>query len=171
MLHRTSVVLCRMCLVAVVAVGVGGCLTLTGSGSNDPVVRDLEQLQGEWHLAELTGFGQTAPAGEGTDLRLIIKGRELAMIPPSAKGKQDKALYRGAIRIDPTTSPKAIDLVFAENGKLKTRPGIYALEEGRLRLCFAVPVQGVEEQPERPVSFTCQPGQPYLAQTFVRKSR
>ncbi|MCI0461732.1 MAG: TIGR03067 domain-containing protein [Gemmataceae bacterium] len=164
--HRTAVALRLVCLVAVV--GVGGCLTLGGSGSGDPEVRDLQQMQGEWRLAETTGFGQTPPSGEGADLLLTIKGRDLALLAPGREGKGDQVLYRGAVRLHPACSPKAIDLVFAENGKVKTRPGIYALEGGRLRLCLAVPVQGLEERPQRPTDFSCPPGQPYLVQTFVR---
>jgi uncharacterized protein (TIGR03067 family) len=166
MAHLTAVALRLVCLMGVV--GVSGCLTLGGPGSGDPEVRDLQQMQGEWRLAETTGFGQASPSGEGADLRLTLQGRDLALLAPGRAGKGDQVLYRGAVRLHPSSSPKAIDLVFAENGKVKHRPGIYALEEGRLRLCLAVPVEGPEEQPQRPTDFSCQPGQPYLVQTFVR---
>ncbi|MCC6421790.1 MAG: TIGR03067 domain-containing protein [Gemmataceae bacterium] len=160
---RTALVAC-----AVAFAGLGGCLTLPARFASDPVARDQYQLQGEWRLAEATCGGQTTRASDASEVRLVVSGQQVALIAVDRKAREARILSEGTFALVPGGPPRAINMVLREQGKTRTRPGIYALEGGRLQLCLAIPVEGSDDAPERPTSFTAGPGQFQIVQTFVR---
>src|SRR5262249_34971013 len=99
------------------------------AGAGDAADKDAKELQGEWQAVSLEAQGQKAPAEEVKKFRIAIKGDEIT-INPDGENRKSK------FKLDPSKSPKAIDLV-PQDGPEKgaTVAGIYALEKGQLRLC------------------------------------
>jgi uncharacterized protein (TIGR03067 family) len=63
------------------------------------------------------------------------------------------SVRKSRIRLDPSKSPKEIDITFLDGpGKGSTFPGIYALEKEQLRLCFS-------HTKDRPKDFKTERGQ------------
>ena len=116
--------------------------------------KDLKALQGEWQAVELIGQGKKATEEEVKQFRLVIKGNDLSI------GNR-----KSTFKIDPTKSPKAIDVTPLDGPqKGKVIPGIYALEKGQLRICIS---NGPNDS-DRPKEFKAEPGTGYVVITLER---
>jgi RNA polymerase sigma-70 factor (ECF subfamily) len=112
---------------------------------------DVGSLQGAWRAVEVTADGRRAPDGEATMFRVAVAGNKLTL---SAGGDDHTARFT----LDPTRSPRAIDLTWLDGSeKGRTVRGIYAREGGRLRLCVPNPKAGDGEG--RPGGFTAAAGE------------
>ena len=102
--------------------------------------RELEKLSGVWMQAG----DNVAP--EYLTATVVYKGREF-------EGKLgDQVLFTGQVRLDPTKSPKQLDLTLDTGpNKGKTFLGIYELDDKNYRGCLAVPGK------PRPTSLTPEP--------------
>jgi uncharacterized protein (TIGR03067 family) len=108
---------------------------------------DLKRLNGEWKVVALEANGKKAPAAaleggrwsfSGAEVRFADAGEELG-------GKS-------SVKLDPSQSPKHIDLVGLEGaGKGMTSRGIYKLEKDRLVICLRDPKSADKG---RPTTFT-----------------
>jgi uncharacterized protein (TIGR03067 family) len=106
-----------------------------------------KELQGEWRAVELQTGGNPAPKEAVAKARLEIKGNEMTWSSGGAITRKSR------IRLDPSKSPKEIDITALDGpGKGTTYPGIYSLEKGRLRLCYS-------HTKDRPKEFKTEPGQ------------
>ena len=139
-----------------------GTLLVRPALSDGPAADDAKALQGEWRVVAGEREGKKAP--EKTVLaalgKLIVEGDEFTL-----SGKNERpAKYK--IRLDPTKTPKAIDLTIQE-GKHKgtTVAGIYALEKDRLRLCL--PFAGPDPS-ARPKDFETKEGDGVMMMTLER---
>lgn len=124
-----------------------------------PRAKALAQLDGKWTLVAEERNGRATPAKEveGRRMALLISGDALVVRAPGAE--QD----RFRIEIDPSDSPRAVDLyvrgyerVGVREGKvvremvdeeLLSRRGIYSLEDDTLKICLVEAVQS------RPTAF------------------
>lgn len=146
----------RTDLAALMACG----LAAAAWAGDDPAGRDAETLQGEWRAVEGTAEGQKTPTAEAKMFRIAVKGDRLTL---AAGGEARKARFK----LDPARSPKAIDLTWLDGPeKGRTVPGVYALEEGRWRLC--VPNAKAGEAVERPKGFTAAAGERRMLFTLER---
>jgi len=91
---------------------------------------DLEALQGVWHVTELESAGRTVSPAAFSGARLVLAGNRFESLGMGA-------VYEGTLRLDPSASPRAIDLQFT-NGPEKGRcnAGIYELLPDGWRLCL-----------------------------------
>ena len=106
-----------------------------------------KEVQGAWHAVELQTSGRPAPQQVLEKTRLEIKGDRMTWQSGGAAARKSR------IRLDPTRSPKQIDITALDGpSKGKTFPGIYSLEKGRLRLCYS-------HTEERPKEFKTEVGQ------------
>ena len=110
----------------------------------EAIKQDLEKLKGKYKMTAIEGDGRDDPSPDqkgllidGTDYFFLING--------SKEGGASK------IKIDPTTSPRSID-VTSGNG---TSKGIYRFKDGELQVCFNQP-QGAGSD-KRPKKFTTKP--------------
>jgi uncharacterized protein (TIGR03067 family) len=91
-----------------------------------------KELQGEWRVVELQTSGNPAPKEAVEKARLEIKGDEMTW------NSGGTSVRKSTIRLDPSKSPKEIDITALDGpGKGTTSPGIYSLEKGQLRLCYS----------------------------------
>ena len=105
-----------------------------GDGKQEtPADRDAQWLAGEWKVAFIEARGRAAfPDEDLTDARIIFKDGK-------AEVKDLKAMFvrNFAFKIDPTASPKAIDVTFLE-GEQKgvTFEGAYVTLQNEVRMCL-----------------------------------
>ena len=108
---------------------------------------DLGRMQGRWESTI-----------EGMKVMMTVEGSQMSLLPELNLGLVERVLMtlsgggmsvkpeRGTLRLDPSLSPKAIDLI-GQNGRI--RPGIYALYGRTFKLCLWT---GATTAP-RPASF------------------
>lgn len=106
---------------------------LLRAADDKPLDGDLKELQGEWEATDFKIQGKSIPDEKIKEFRLTIKGNDFSFHTIDG----DKDARKAALTLDATTTPKALDLV-PDSGpeKGKTIRGIYALDEGKLRLCI-----------------------------------
>jgi uncharacterized protein (TIGR03067 family) len=110
-----------------------------GESGDAAEAKELEKATGVWK--------QVAENGplENPDARLIYRGRNF-------EGRLgEKVLFTGHAKLDPTQSPKSIDLFFGSGPNAKPILGVYELDEANFRGCLAEPGK------ERPTSLTPAP--------------
>ena len=77
--------------------------------------------------------------------------------------QEGRVVERGSSKIDPTKSPKEIDLTVTEgNSKGKVIPGIYEVGENTRQVCIA------EEGKARPTAFSSNPASGHILVVFER---
>jgi uncharacterized protein (TIGR03067 family) len=136
-------------------------LAVTASVFDDPSKRDADktaptELEGTWKVLTINENGQDAPQELIRNVSIIFAGNKMRSLFGDFVTEE-------TYTVNATTSPKTIDLTetllqAAFNGpkpappKRETRPGIYVLQDKKLKICLAEPGQ------ERPKDFKSQRG-------------
>jgi uncharacterized protein (TIGR03067 family) len=94
--------------------------------------KDETQLQGVWEHILVEVAGKKLPEEEVRAFELVISGNQMTL----TKSKTGKSLSM-TFRIDPTKTPKTIDLDFGLP-TLERIKGIYELQGDKLRVCMGV---------------------------------
>lgn len=105
---------------------------------DDPAKADLAKLQGEWAVKSITVAEMPLP-GELPG-KLVIAGDRFGGLGSDM-----------TIRLDPTKTPKEIDLVRGASGQKWL--GLYKLDGDTLTLCLAMVEKGKAEAQKRPTDF------------------
>jgi len=114
-------------LIGFLILGVAGC-------SKAPHSEDTAALEGEWAVVRMEDQSRASTDQEMKGMRWSIKGSEITGTNP------DGSSARMSLQIDSTKSPATIDLTALDGNRTgETELGIYSLEAGRLRICFANP--------------------------------
>ena len=94
---------------------------------------DIKTIQGKWQAIDIEGNGQKFSPEAIKEFKVVIQGDQMYAIKSQTEDPKHK------IKLDPTRSPKTIDLIPLE-GARKDIPaqGIYSLEDGRLKLCVNI---------------------------------
>jgi uncharacterized protein (TIGR03067 family) len=117
-------------------------LWLMPAAQSDAVKKDLAALQGTWNLVAMEVDGQEVKADKLKGTTLTIRDHTYGVLA----GKQ---LREVEITLDPTKTPKEIDMKFLDGPhKDAVGKGIYRLEGDTLTIC-----RGLEPQQERPKDF------------------
>ena len=134
-------------------------------GDNDGAVdRDLARFRGNWicYSAEVGGQKLTVDL-EGDEFDAlhspIFRGDTWSEAEPD--GKPPKLFYK--LRLNPSTSPKSIDLVRDDVGE--TLRGIYLIERDTLVICL----NGEKRQTQRPTRFRTEENTPLVLMFYERK--
>jgi uncharacterized protein (TIGR03067 family) len=110
---------------------------------SDAAAKDKAALQGTWQSVKEEMRGGAAP-GDARDHRMVFSGDTFRF----AKG--DETLIRGTFKLDPSKSPKVMEMVITEGaGSDPGVPahGIYELTADGLKWCAAEP--GTDGKPEK----------------------
>jgi uncharacterized protein (TIGR03067 family) len=127
------------------------------SGKVKAIEQDRKQFEGNWRFVSIEVEGSPIPAKLFEEGLLTLKGKrfECAVVGNTT---------HGVFKIDPTPSPKTIDLTFSNGpGKDKTQKGIYELVGDTQKICFAKGDQA------RPTEFTSKPGSGRMIQVLKRE--
>jgi len=119
------------------------------------MAKDLDKLQGKWHLTSLETDGQVMP-GDSFGGAIVITGKRFVSLGMGAS-------YEGTLELDDKKTPKTFQLLFTVGHAAGTRNlGIYKLDGETWTMCLAT--RGTV----RPRSFSTKPGTGYALQTLER---
>ena len=119
---------------------------------------ELAKLQGTWKIVTMEIDGNKTPDNAVPESRMILKDDTFAMVSLGA------TLYRGNYRIDPSRTPKTLDIEFTEGPeKGNTALGIYELDGDNWKICLTVGAK------ERPKAFATAAGSGLALETLRRE--
>jgi uncharacterized protein (TIGR03067 family) len=109
-------------------------------------VRDeLNRFEATWKFVSIDVEGRSVPAERFGEDRLVLKGKQFTT---TVGGNTTE----GTFKIDPTATPKTIDITFTDGpGKDNTQKGIYELDGDTQKICWAAPGK------PRPTEFEAKP--------------
>jgi uncharacterized protein (TIGR03067 family) len=117
------------------------------AADDEAVKKEIAKLQGEWSMVSGSANGQPMPAEMLKQMKRVCKGDETT----TTMGGQ--LFMKAKISIDPSKTPKTIDYQMTDGPtRGKTQLGIYEVDGGTFRSCFASPGA------ERPTDFSSKPG-------------
>jgi uncharacterized protein (TIGR03067 family) len=115
----------RMLLVLIAGV-------LVAADAKDDAKKDLEKLQGNWVMVSGERNGEALPDEQIKALKRTIKDEEFTVM------RDSETLAKGKFTIDPSKSPKTIDVTITEgDNKDKKMLGIYEIDGDNYKVCFA----------------------------------
>lgn len=120
---------------------------LNADDKEDAIKKDRKLLEGVWKVVSLEVNGDKTDIDE-TRKMTVVNGADDSW----SFRTEGNVVASGTNVLDPTKSPKTIDLIVIDGGKKDVYQGIYEISEKTRRLCF-VPI-GVE----RPTDFTSTSG-------------
>jgi uncharacterized protein (TIGR03067 family) len=120
------------------------------------VKEEYKRLNGTWELVRAVDDGKELPAPKVKTTVTFKDGKYTAR-------QGGKVVAEGTAKLDPTTSPKAVDTTPATGAdKGKTSRGIYEVKGDTQRVCFARPGQ------PRPKTFGAKEGSGHGLATYKR---
>jgi uncharacterized protein (TIGR03067 family) len=87
---------------------------------------EIKRFQGTWEMVSMTIVGQSRP-GAARGRTVVIKGRNVTFM------RDGKARREATLVLDPTTTPRQIDLTFTDAFPAL---GVYEFDGSTLKLCF-----------------------------------
>src|SRR3954466_7926954 len=120
------------------------------------VEKELKKFQGTWTFESVEAGGKEIPAAEFKGITVSFEGDRYTV------KKGDEVIQAATMKLDPSKSPKALDVTVAEGpNKGAVMPGIYEITGDTLKVCFD------PEGKKRPTDFKGGPG----SQTLVVHKR
>lgn len=107
-----------------------GFVLMAGAPTEDVIKKEKEKLTGTWKVVSVEANGQTVPEAALKDFRFIFTADALT------RKQGEKAESGAGYQLDPSRTPKWIDMTGKEDGKDHSIPALYALEGDTLTLCF-----------------------------------
>ena len=126
----------------------------TGTRADDKadVEKEFKKFQGVWTFESIEAGGKKAPADQLKGATITFAGDKFTV------KKGDEVIQAGTQKLDPSKSPKSIDVLVTEGMKKgAVMLGIYEIDGDTLTVCFD------EEGKKRPAEFKSAPG----SETFV----
>ncbi len=119
---------------------------------------DIDRLQGTWNITSLESNGQAMGEAFVNGAKIIIQGDAFTTVSMGAT-------YKGTFKVDPSRTPKTLDLTFTEGPeKGQTTPAIYELDGDTWKICLAVTAKN------RPKQFATTPGSGHALETLCRET-
>ena len=121
----------------------------TGARADDKadVEKELKKFQGTWTFESVEAGGKKAPPDELKGLTITFAGDKFTV------KKGDELIQAGTQKIDPSKSPKTIDVRMTEGlNKGAVMLGIYEIDGDTLKVCFD------PQGKKRPTEFKSAPG-------------
>jgi uncharacterized protein (TIGR03067 family) len=132
-----------------------------GEAKDKAVAKELQAFRGTWRLIAKEEDGKKFSEEEIKDVIMTSNGSGAASVR-----RGDKVLAEGTVKLDPTTTPRTIDIAFTEGEhKGKTRLGIYEIEGDTFRVCCARPGDG------RPAVFSARAGSGCTVIVYQREKK
>jgi uncharacterized protein (TIGR03067 family) len=118
---------------------------------------ELKRFEAKWRFVAIEIDGRKVPEEAFKEDSLVLKGKKYTM---TVHGKATT----GAFKIDPTATPKAIDITITDGPhKDKTAKGIYELDDDTQKICVAAPGK------PRPTEFVSKPDSGSVVQVLRRE--
>jgi len=129
--------------------------------NEEAVAKDLRAFKGTWRLSSKEVDGKKFSEEEIKDVIATNDGSGTFSVR-----RGDKTIGAGAVKLDPTTNPKAVDITYTEGEhKGKTVLGIYEIEGDTFRVCCARP------RDARPAEFCAKAGSGRALVVYQREKK
>jgi uncharacterized protein (TIGR03067 family) len=136
----------------------GGSGTLAGDKAD--LAKEVRKFQGTWTFESCETGGKELPVGEFKGLILTFEGDKHTV------KKGDEVIQVGTQKLDPSKSPKTIDVTLAEGpNKGAVMLGIYEIDGDTLKVCFD------PQGKKRPAEFKSAPGSENFVNVHKRVKR
>jgi uncharacterized protein (TIGR03067 family) len=111
----------------------------------DPVADEVKKLQGAWQVVGSESGGKRLDKGDPKlqKLRFVFRGGEVTLTHP------DGVAVKRTFTVDPSKTPKELDVTWVSRGETVTVPCIYKLDEGQLMICMPSPVMKTSRRPKK----------------------
>src|SRR5437762_11965490 len=146
----------RMLMIAAVGLLIGACNRQAQAPAAPKT--DLDRFQGTWYRVMAMQDGKALDQDKVKQTTIVFKG-DTFRFPGSAEYATSKA---GTIKLDETKTPKQMDAISTEK---EVMLGIYALDAGGYRVCFAPAGK------PRPTEFSSTPGSGQILQVWQRQKK
>jgi len=118
---------------------------------------ELKRFEATWHFVSIEIEGRPVPEEAFKEDTLVLKGKQFSS---TIQGKTTN----GVFKIDPTVTPKAIEITLTDPpGKDKTMKGIYEMEGDTQKICMAAPGKA------RPTEFVSKPDGSQIIQVLKKE--
>lgn len=98
-----------------------------------PAADEKDPLAGSWAVVSMKMGGRDNPDPDAKDTVVTFKDGKITI---KMKTKEESGTYK----VDASKKPATIDLVPNDGeGKGKTHKGIFTIDKGELKVCFAMP--------------------------------
>jgi uncharacterized protein (TIGR03067 family) len=105
---------------------------LVAADAKDDAKKELERLQGDWIMVSTERNGEALPDEQVKAVKRTIKDDAFTVT------RDGETLAKGKFTIDPSKSPKTIDVTWTEgDNKDKTIMGIYEIDGANQKICYA----------------------------------
>lgn len=153
--HSLDTMKARLLMIAA-----AGLLTVACNRQPPPAApkTDLDRFQGTWYLVMAMQDGNTLPEDKVKQTTIVFKG-DTFRFPGSAEYATSK---EATIKLDETKTPKEMDAISSEK---EVMLGIYALDEGGYKVCFAPAGK------PRPTALGSPPGSGNILQVWAREKK
>ena len=145
----------RLLMIAAVGLLIGACNRQAQAPAAPKT--DLDRFQGTWYLVMAMQDGKSLSEDKVKQTTIVFKG-DTFRFPGSAEYATSKA---GTIKLDESKTPKEMDAISTE--KVMVMLGIYALDEGGYKVCFAPAGK------PRPTALGAAAGSGYILQVWARQ--
>jgi uncharacterized protein (TIGR03067 family) len=147
--------------IILVALFCGVSLTTGGFGSlagdQVEIEKEIRKFQGTWTFESSAAGGKELPASVLKELVLTFEGNKHTV------KKGEEVIQVGTQKIDPSRSPKTIDVTLTEGpNKGAVMLGIYEMDADTLKVCFD------SQGKKRPTEFKSGPGSPNFVNVHNR---
>lgn len=125
--------------------------------NDDTVQKDLKALEGAWTISAMEVNGIEVPEKKLEGTTLTIKGDQYLI-------KIKDRSFPTTIKLDPSKSPKEIDMIPTEGDKKdQVHKGIYSIDKESFKIC-----RGLNPDQARPNQFATWPNTNYFVITWKR---
>jgi uncharacterized protein (TIGR03067 family) len=122
-----SALVTLLCTLVLAAAGGTGALAVDSTG----VEKELNKFQGTWTFESVEVGGKEAPAAEFKGMTVTFQGDKYTV------KKGDEVIQVATQKLDPSKSPKALDVTVVEGlNKGAVMLGIYEISGDTLKVCF-----------------------------------
>jgi uncharacterized protein (TIGR03067 family) len=111
----------------------------------DPVADEVKRLQGAWQVVGSESGGKRLDKGDPKlqKLRFVFRGGEVTLTRP------DGVAVKRSFTVDPSKTPKELNVTWVSRGETVTVPCIYKLDEGQLMICMPSPLMKPSQRPKK----------------------
>lgn len=135
-------------------------LAILAQAAGQPAQADRDVLQGVWVAQSAEREGKPAPLEETKQLRFTFRGDQLLVRGNFKDDREEEC----AFTIDPSSSPRRLDMDITPPKQNQPRPGIYEVKGDELKVCLRI--SGPQEPPS---AFGTKPGSGLILVVFKKQ--